>query len=188
MKTVVQIPATYNQKINIVVNDTESDIVLRNAVMLLLALQFPDGEINELIVHLWYSAALPANMYMCGISDKVVPLIRAVCENNAQAANHTLVSNEWVFGQSSLRLTLEKFQWTRLLDILELKHTPSTSVANEKRRAAMIDQLSDAQRHVLDSSWLAVNPYHRICDKRWRESGLLLPFAHDGTGFDTPNP
>ena len=83
-------------------------------------------------------------MYTRGITDKVVPLIREVRESNKLVANHTLVTNDWVFGQSSLRLTLKKSEWTRLLDMLELKHILPIKVTTEKRRDVMINGLNEA--------------------------------------------
>ena len=59
MNTVVALPGEFERERQIVINDRDADVVLRNAVILLLAFNFPGGEASELIAHFWYSAALP---------------------------------------------------------------------------------------------------------------------------------
>jgi hypothetical protein len=46
MKTVLGIPSGYKQRCEIVINDRDLDVALRNAVILLLAMMFPDGEVR----------------------------------------------------------------------------------------------------------------------------------------------
>jgi hypothetical protein len=188
MKTINQIPPTYKQKIEVVLNELNTEIVLRNAVMLLLAFFYPDGEASELIIHFWYSAALPFEMYMSGVAERVVPLIKEVCHSLEEEANNAVFSKKWDFGQSSLRLTLMKHQWASLLDQLELKHTLPIADATKERKRVMVDGLNEAQKEIVDQVALTRNTFHRLCDKKWRETGLLLPFAHDRQGFDIPNP
>jgi hypothetical protein len=188
MKTINQISPTYKQKIEVVLNELDTDIVLRNAVMLLLAFLFPNGEASELIIHFWYSAALAFEMYMSGIAERVVPLIKEVCYSLEEEANNAVFSKKWEFGQSFLRLTLRKHQWVSFLDQLELKHTLPIADAIKERKSVMADGLNEAQKDVIDQVALTRNTFHRLCDNKWRETGLLLPFAHGRHGFNVPNP
>lgn len=188
MKTINHIPPTYKQKIEVVLNELNTDIVLRNAVMLLLAFLYPDGEASELIIHFWYSAALPFEMYMNGIAERVLPLIKGVCYSLEGEANGSVFSKTWDFGQSSLRLTLMKHQWARLLDQLELKYTLPIADAIKERENVMVDGLNESQKDIVDQVAFLRNTFHRLCDKKWRETGLLLPFSHERKGFDVPNP
>jgi hypothetical protein len=50
---ILSIPEGAKQEFGICLNDIETDIVLRNAIILLLAFSTPDGEVCELIIHLW---------------------------------------------------------------------------------------------------------------------------------------
>jgi len=59
MSTVVALPRKFEPECQIVINDRDLDIVFRNAVILLVAFNFPGGEASELIVHFRYSAGLP---------------------------------------------------------------------------------------------------------------------------------
>jgi hypothetical protein len=63
MSTVVALPGKFEPECQIVINDRDHDVVLGNAVILLLAFNFPGGEASEFIVHFWYSAALPPRKY-----------------------------------------------------------------------------------------------------------------------------
>lgn len=59
MSTVVALPGKFERECQIAINDRDIDVVLQNAVILLLAFNFPGSEASELSVHFWYSAALP---------------------------------------------------------------------------------------------------------------------------------
>jgi hypothetical protein len=80
MKTVIELPPSYKKTCTIAINDRDEDIVLRNAVILLLTFHFPNGEASELIVHLWHSAAIPSRMYQHAVIEKILPDIEEICE------------------------------------------------------------------------------------------------------------
>jgi hypothetical protein len=87
MKTVLELPSTYKKTCTVTINNRDEDIVLRNAIILLLAFHFPNGEASELIVHLWYSAALPSNIYRQGIPRNYYQ----ISERFAEHLHHSLV-------------------------------------------------------------------------------------------------
>jgi len=42
MQTLIGLPSAFEQRCDIVVNDMDIEVVLRNAILLLLAISFPD--------------------------------------------------------------------------------------------------------------------------------------------------
>jgi hypothetical protein len=54
METVNKIPSGYDEVVNIVVNDSNELVSIRNSIILLLIFMFPDGSASEIIVYLWY--------------------------------------------------------------------------------------------------------------------------------------
>jgi hypothetical protein len=60
--TILSIPEGLTQTFGIPLNDKNDDIIVRNTIILLLALSFPNGEASEVIIHLWYSTAITTPM------------------------------------------------------------------------------------------------------------------------------
>ncbi len=89
VETVNGIPNDFKQKCTIVINDKDPTIIIRNAIFLLLAFIFQDGEASELIVHLWYSASLPSQMWR-GVTEKVMPFIRDLIIKHQMAPDDKL--------------------------------------------------------------------------------------------------
>jgi hypothetical protein len=78
VKTVVELPPSYNGTCEIVLNDKDDYLVSRNAILLLVAFVFDPKEAAEIMIHLWYSALIPKEMLQA-LQNKVFPLIEAVC-------------------------------------------------------------------------------------------------------------
>lgn len=58
-KTIAQIPSSYNQPVDVTINDRDLDIVARNAIMLLIALVVDNiDEAVDCMIHIWYSALI----------------------------------------------------------------------------------------------------------------------------------
>ena len=81
MKTILSVPSGHKKRCAIVIIDGDPLVALRNTILLLLALMFPNGEASELIFHLWYSASLPAHIIRF-ISEKLTPRIRELVEGS----------------------------------------------------------------------------------------------------------
>ncbi|KAF4619070.1 hypothetical protein G7Y89_g14776 [Cudoniella acicularis] len=187
LKTVNAIPLDYKQKCDII-NDLETETALRNPIILLLTFLFLDGSASELIIHLWYSAALPGEMYIVSIAETVLPLIIDICDKIKNKPAENIISKVWKFGSSSLRFTFKQGDWMRLLNILELKDTLPIAEARENRIKVMDLSLSEDRQGWLERHWFMYHPYHRLCNKKFRDTGILLPFEHSKEGFNIPNP
>lgn len=74
IETIIGISYEFRQKCEIIINDKDSNVVIRHTIMLLLAFTFPDREASKLIVHLWYSVSLPSLMWR-EVTEAITPLI-----------------------------------------------------------------------------------------------------------------
>ena len=79
IKSYVGLPKGYNAKCTLVLNDKEFIVVARNAIMLLAALHFDPETSVPMIIHLWYSALLPAAI-VDALRLSILPLIEDVCD------------------------------------------------------------------------------------------------------------
>lgn len=85
IKSLTGLPANYAGHCKVVVNDKDSDIVARNAILLLTALQFSPDEATPMMLHIWYSALIPAQT-LRSLWDSILPLIQEVCKKNSGEA------------------------------------------------------------------------------------------------------
>jgi hypothetical protein len=84
IKTLTGLPETYSGHCEVVVNDRDFDIVARNVILLLMALQFDPDTATPIMLHMWYSALIPAQMLRC-LQEKVLPLVQDVCGKFSQS-------------------------------------------------------------------------------------------------------
>lgn len=185
VKTVVQLPASYNQPINIVINDRDLDIVTRNVIMLLLAITAEhQDEVIDCMIHVWYSALIrDADLII--LNQKIRPLIEGVCNKIRGKPATTVLGKTWTFGQRSLRLVLEKSSWERVLCFLDIPDGLTTKKANNARTAITT---AEARVDYRDRFFLFLPFSHRVARHRFRQDGLLLPFGASRSEFKQPNP
>jgi hypothetical protein len=86
VKTIQELPDTFNRRLEVAMNDKEFDVTARNVILLLFACvslddvdpdNIPDKtilETTEIMIHLWYSAFLP-HRYHVKLLAEVKPLI-----------------------------------------------------------------------------------------------------------------
>lgn len=186
LKTVAGLPDEYQHPVSLTLDDRDFDIVARNLIMLLAIMKI-DGnvyEVLETVIHLWYSAKLRSSE-LCYLQSTVKPLFEEVCVKIKDKPIDALLAKTWTFGLTSLRVTLSKKEWMLLPSYLEVPKDFSSTQADEIRRSiTTAPQRKDYQdRHVLLQA-----PSHRVCKQRFREDGILLPFAYSRQAFDSPNP
>jgi hypothetical protein len=187
METVVGIPHEFKQKCEIVINDKDSNVVMRNTIILLLAFTFPNGEASELIVHLWYSASLPAPMWRVA-TETVIPLIKDFVNEIKEKPDSAPFTKLWTFGISSLRLTMERKKWEILLDMVDPKSPPILALREQSRKAAMRGPGSQYWQDKYQQSLFRLPRFSRLVEMRYIETGVLMPFGSTSTRFDTTNP
>lgn len=167
----------------------------RNVCLLLFALgmqherqdpqssEMEDGA--EALVHLWYSAYLPANV-LSHFQTRVLPMIKDVCDGISGEEESTLVKT-WHFPSgATLKLVLQTDEWFALRKFLSNPPELSREDAHRLRAAVYLALEREDYRH----RWYFNDetPFMRIAKQRFREDGLLLPFGHARGTFTEPNP
>lgn len=184
-KTIAQLPGSYNQTVNVIMNDRDLDIVARNAIMLLVGLVIDDeDDAVDCMIHIWYLALI--RMSDLNILQKQIrPLIESVCEKAKNKAPNSLLGKTWSFKQRSLRLVLKKSAWDSLLCFTDIPEGLTAERANEIRTAVT---LAESRKDYRERRLFFQPPPRRIAMQRFREDGLLLPFGFRRSEFREPNP
>ena len=76
--TLAKLPQTYEGELCFVLNDRDFIVVARNTIMLMTALLFDPKDAVPMIIHLWYSAALPRVM-VDALRSNVQVTVNDVC-------------------------------------------------------------------------------------------------------------
>ncbi|KAL9129400.1 MAG: hypothetical protein Q9217_002131 [Psora testacea] len=184
VKSLTGVPATYTGHCEVVVNDKDPDIVARNAILLLVALYFSPEVATPIMLHIWYSALVSAEI-LHSLQTSVLPLIQEVCRKIQAKPAQSLLSKVWTFGTRSLRLILTKEQWDRLPSYFEVPDGLSMSQAQAIRASTT---LAPERKDYLDRALLTQPPTWRVCAMKFRKDGILLPFGSSRKELDTPNP
>jgi Domain of unknown function (DUF4470) len=184
VKTVAGLPKAYMGQCDIVVNDSDLDIVARNLILLLVALHFTPDKATTMMLHIWYSALIPKQIFCC-LQDDILPLIWKVCVKIQGKPATSLQSKKWKFGTRSLRLVLQKQQWDLLLSYFQVPDGLSTARAQEIRLSTTLAQ---ERKDYLERMLYNKPPAWRVCTMKFRKDGILLPFGFSRRNFDTPNP
>ncbi|KAJ5280880.1 hypothetical protein N7478_006252 [Penicillium angulare] len=194
VKTISQLPDAFTQHLEVTINDQEFHVVARNAIILLFILTMledkdaPVGgsKATDSLIHLWYSASLP-NGIISDIASRVHPLIIEVCCGVSDMAAEEVVEKTWIFSHgNSLHLSLKKEDWFRMQALCRVPPDLTKDKASKIRTATT---LADARRDFRDRwAFKEASPSARVSKQKFREDGLLLPFAHNRAGFDIPNP
>lgn len=184
MKTVAELTALFSGKCDVVINDRDIDIVARNALFLLIALQFESEIAVPFMIHLWYSALIPEEMFR-SLQESILPLLEDVCSKIRDKPPNSLQSKIWKYGARSLRLVLQKQQWDFLPSYLRLPSELSTEQAQGVRTSTM---LAPTRRDYVNRALYTCPPMHRVGMMKFRKEGVMLPFGSPSAEFNTPNP
>lgn len=179
------LPGSYNQPINITMNDLDPDIVARNVIMLLIALTVDDtDEAADCIIRIWYSALIRKSDLDI-LQQRIRLLIESVCHKIENKTPSSLLGKTWTFGQRSLRLVLEKSSWDNLLSYMDIPAGLTMERANQIRTAVT---LAESRKDYRDRNLLLqTTPSRRIAKNRYWADGLLLPFGSLRLDFQEPN-
>lgn len=184
IKTIAGMPDGYKGKCVAVLNDIDFVIVARNAIMLLVALQFEPGVAVPMIIHLWYSALLPGYMVQA-IQSTILPMIEDVCrKTNNKSASALQVKNFEISGRK-LSITLKKDEWARLARFCQVPEGLTTKDAQRIRHRIM---LAPERIDYRDRALLNMPAGVRQGEMHFRYTGVLLPYGCSTAEFDTPNP
>ncbi|KAI9875688.1 MAG: hypothetical protein M1830_008116 [Pleopsidium flavum] len=184
VQSLTKLPTTYRGHCEVIVNDRDSDIVARNTILLLTALHFSPDAATPIMIHVWYSALVPAQV-LHSLRDNILPLIQGVCTKIQAKPGKTLLSKTWTYGTRSLCLVLRKEQWDRLLSYFEVPNGLSMVQAQAIRASTT---LAPERKDYVDRALYTQPPAWRVCTMKFRKDGILLPFGSSCKEFDTPNP
>ena len=184
VQSIASLPDSYQGSLLFAVNDLDLDIVARNLIMLLLALHIEDSEqAVQSIIHVWYSASIRLQDAHL-LTELICPMIEEVCVKIADRAAGSLQAKTWIVGRSSLRLVLKKELSTSLLSYFRLPPGLTHQQAHDKRVAVT---KSEPQTDIY-RDFCVLQPEHRVCREKYRETGIMLPFGHSREEFTVPNP
>ena len=176
VQSVLGLPEGYRSHSPIVLSDMDFDIVVCNFVKLSVALQCVPNGAAEMILHICYSARLPAKTTRA-ISTYILPLIEDVIRK--------INDKPWQFRTRSLRLASLKLQSLELVSKLAPLSAIENKMTDSNRQAVM---LAPTRKDYLDRALLTQPERHRQCTVRFRETDVLLPFARDIRSYINSNP
>lgn len=185
IKTITELPTSYNHPLEVTINDIDFDIVARNLILLLIALvvENPD-EAVDCMIHLWYSS-LVRETDIDTLRKRIQPLIMDVCKKIEDKPSERLLAKTWTFKGCSLRIALNKPSWNR---VLSLFNTPHGLTADQALRIRAKNTLAYSRKDYRDRYMTFLSPSQRVSYNKFRQDGLLLPFGHPRHDFTQPNP
>lgn len=187
IKTIAEIPSSYDRTVNVTLNDNNLDVVIRNAIMLLIALVVEDrDEAIDCITHVWYSAFIRKS-HLEILHQRIRPLVDDVCGKIINNNSGRVLAKTWTFNRCSLRLVLTAPAWKRLRSLMDVPSGLDVEKARKVRRAVTLGGASECQDN-RDHVLLRQSRPHRIARTRFWEDGLLLPFGSRRDDFVVPNP
>jgi len=133
----------------------------------------PPEEAAEIVLHLWYSAAVT--------QKQSVQLVNCVSRLFAQPAS--TLKNAYSAGPDiALTYHYEPSTMTLLGDLVQSDYE-WREAAEEMRRVTLAPPRIDYRERYIAS----LSPFHRVSSTRIRETGILLPFGMPTTDFTQPN-
>jgi hypothetical protein len=129
-------------------------------------------------------------MYNAGVVQVILPqLLEFFGTKQFQNASEELpLSITWVTGKSTLQLTLLKKEWRYILAVLKPRDNLSIEMAQKHAAEIMVPSSNLYQLDRIDLKNLVTLPHRRLANKRWRETGIILPYGHSAKGFDVISP
>jgi len=174
IRTVNGLPADYSGELNILLNDREPIIVLRNIVLLQLLGSIPDHvRAAEIALHYWYSAFVPFEYSLqmqAAMRDLMEQMGRDMTLFSALGSRATLS------GEVIPDVLAELISMIRSLYQIG-------DASNELHRV----RFAPSRKDFLHRHYCRLEPSHRLAFLEFRRFGLVLPFGAENGHFNTPN-
>ncbi|KAJ5959627.1 uncharacterized protein N7479_006777 [Penicillium vulpinum] len=184
IETVARLPDTYSGQCEIVMNGIHAGIISQNIMLLLTAFHFSPEDAVPIMIHLWYSALIPASA-LAALRKKLLPLVEEVCSEAAQKRSIQFFKGFWRKNKACLQVELLKEEWERLRESFQVPGRFSAAMATSNRQDVTLATKREDSLHRV----LYAQPRHwRISTMKFRRDGILLPFGCSRKEFDTPNP
>jgi hypothetical protein len=150
----------------------------------MLALRLGPQTSTLMIIHLWYSAMIPATMNKI-LETNVLPLIEDVYAKIKDKPASSIQAKNFGLSHGTLRVVLKKEQWCQLVSFFQVPEGLTREAANAVRR---LITLNPSRVDHLDRALYRLSPGKRTGTVKFRTDGILLPFGCSTEMFDTPNP
>jgi hypothetical protein len=170
---------------NIVINDFDRHVMLRNLLLFLTFSSLPPAEAAETGLHLWYSAKLPAPVLerLRGVLAIQLRKIQLQMEKTPSAPQATLLSSTFSLGdKAAMHCVLPRAYWTELLNMLNFKLE-----SREASRRRRLITAGDGRRDYRERNLYLLPPGRRVPKQQYFDDGLLLPFGDDRRPFTEAN-
>lgn len=190
MKTINTLPSDFSGKLNIVLNDPDSDIALRNALVLLVLGRQPEIDLAaDIALQFWFSLCLPAdyNVKIGGFGNafrdhlqktdlsKPYPL-------DGGTSGPVIDSSNSSRSGSSISLGCSLDSLSSFLIRLNMPKPPTASQAEYDRV-----RLDPSRNDSWDRVYAFLKPSHRVAMHTYRRFGLLVPFGAVSAHFNMAN-
>ncbi|KAF2016823.1 hypothetical protein BU24DRAFT_366243 [Aaosphaeria arxii CBS 175.79] len=182
VKTIVGLPRTFAGNCTVVLNDMNTVITARNAMLLLVALHFEPEIAAPVMLHLWYSAMIPEPIFQA-LRNGVLTLIQDVCTKIKDKPPQSLQAKTFDLGGRTLRLLLKQQEWMAFANMFRVPVGLDANQAQSIRRAVTLARVDHVDRHIYKMS-----PGRRAGAMDFRQHGVLLPFGASRKDFTVPNP
>lgn len=171
-------------------NDEDEIIVARNLLLLLTAMACPPEEAAMLMLHLWYSAFLSADIVR-RIINMVMPLIQAALDLNPKEEDESeLVEASWKRNETLLVGAFHRDLWNMINSFFPkaLGENGGTLTATEAAALRLAVTLAPNRRDYRERAMFRLPPSWRLASFKFRGVGVLLPFGACCDEFNIPNP
>lgn len=183
MTTVSRLPKKFSGTLNIVMNDQDALVTMRNIIMLHVASTFEPEAAASIILHLWYSVAIESEQLSL-LQQALLPGYEAMRHSGAQKHLNELRRGSWKSGPVKLHALIQNKEWLDFPRYLEAQGMIVTN-AQDIRKLTMLNPIQhDNHQRILYRQ----PPGWRLARQRFREDGMLLPFGASRDQFDVPNP
>ena len=183
IKTLDEFHESYESKLDIVVNDKDECVALRNLILLALFGLEDRYEAAETIVHLWYSAKL-TRKHAKTIETFLTPVVDAVClELSAEdAESNQVVARSIPVGKGQFQARIRTSQWFQLQSMLSKQLDVQKGLG--ERSHIMLERTDHIHRILFNMR----NGHRRVAKDNFRRCGILLPFGASSQDFVQLNP
>lgn len=176
-----KVPDAYTGQVKIITNDSDEDVIIMNAILLIL-LTVDHNDAIDTAVHTWYSARLQER-HMNVLRQFVQPIVEHAIGKIDDGEVGGVFSKRIKFGDGTLRIVLNKRQWKLLAS--KLSSNLRAGLAERSRRFVMLGRKDHIQRSFM---CIMKDQHQRLAHMHYREQGVLLPFQADTQTFILPNP
>ena len=180
--TISKLPPSYTGHCEIVLNNEDDGVVVRNFIMLYIAMTCPPRAAAETILHLLYSVKLTEEIDLL-VKQVLHPILLEVINEVLDESSPTRLIRTWPTRNGPLKAVFSDDQWRLIARCLMLPISGNTW--EHKRRAVMN---APHRIDVADQRLYKFSGERRMCDVRFRETGMLLPFSSSDEVYKVPNP